>query len=98
MAAGDSEEIAEASAAMFTGRIRGLEIARRLGRDVGEVPPEWHRTAEVLKSRPGMTIPEDLPEEKHGRLPRLPLRAGNPVQPVHVHLPAGRRSASVETM
>jgi NADPH-dependent 2,4-dienoyl-CoA reductase/sulfur reductase-like enzyme/Pyruvate/2-oxoacid:ferredoxin oxidoreductase delta subunit/bacterioferritin-associated ferredoxin len=61
-AAGDSEEIAEASAAMFTGRIRGLEIARALGRDVGEVPPEWHRTAEVLKSRPGATVKEDLPE------------------------------------
>jgi len=38
-ASGDAEEIAEASAAMFTGRIRGLEIARALGRDVGEVPP-----------------------------------------------------------
>jgi sarcosine oxidase, subunit alpha len=69
MAAGDSEEIAEASAAMFTGRIRGLEIARRLGRDVGEVPPEWHRTAQVLKSRPGMTITEDLPEERAGVYP-----------------------------
>ena len=69
MAAGDSEEIAEASAAMFTGRIRGLEIARRLGRDVGEVPPEWHRTADVLKSRPGMTITEDLPEASTGVFP-----------------------------
>ena len=69
MAAGDSEEIAEASAAMFTGRIRGLEIARALGRDVGEVPPEWHRTAEVLKSRPGMTIAEDVPEERSGVFP-----------------------------
>jgi ferredoxin/thioredoxin reductase len=69
MAAGDSEEIAEASAAMFTGRIRGLEIARKLGRDVGEVPPEWHRTAEVLKSRPGMTITEDVPEEQSGVFP-----------------------------
>jgi NADPH-dependent 2,4-dienoyl-CoA reductase/sulfur reductase-like enzyme/Fe-S-cluster-containing hydrogenase component 2/bacterioferritin-associated ferredoxin len=59
--AGDSEEIAEASAAMFTGRIRGLEAARALGRDVGEVPPEWHRTAEILKSRPGATVTEDLP-------------------------------------
>ena len=35
LAAGDAEEIAEASAAMFTGKIRGLEIARLLGRDVG---------------------------------------------------------------
>jgi sarcosine oxidase, subunit alpha len=68
-AAGDAEEIAEASAAMFTGRIRGLEIARRLGRDVGEVPPEWHRTAEVLKSRPGATITEDVPEVESGCFP-----------------------------
>jgi sarcosine oxidase subunit alpha len=68
-AAGDSEEIAEASAAMFTGRIRGLEMARALGRDVGEVPPEWHRTAEVLKSRPGATIAEDLPPAGTGAYP-----------------------------
>jgi len=68
-AAGDSEEIAEASAAMFTGRIRGLEIARALGRDVGEVPPEWHRTAEVLKSRPGATITEDLSMPASGAFP-----------------------------
>ncbi len=88
MAAGDSEEIAEASAAMFTGRIRGLEIARRLGRDVGEVPPEWHRTADVLKSRPGMTITEDMPGCACRRLPGLPLLAGDSLQPLHVDLPA----------
>jgi sarcosine oxidase, subunit alpha len=69
VAAGDSEEIAEASAAMFTGRIRGLEIAKRLGRDVGEVPPEWHHTADVLKSRPGLTLTEDLPDEQTGVFP-----------------------------
>ncbi len=68
-AAGDSEEIAEASAAMFTGRIRGLQIARALGRDVGEVPPEWHRIAEVLKSRPGATVTEDIPEDVTGAFP-----------------------------
>lgn len=68
-AAGDAEEIAEASAAMFTGKIRGLEIARSLGRDVGEVPPEWHRTAEVLKSRPGAAVTEDIPEYETGVFP-----------------------------
>ncbi|HEY3451573.1 MAG TPA: FAD-dependent oxidoreductase [Myxococcales bacterium] len=68
-AAGDAEEIAEASAAMFTGRIRGLEIAKKLGRDVGEVPPEWHHTAEVLKSRPGAVITEEIPEENVGVFP-----------------------------
>ncbi len=81
MAAGDSEEIAEASAAMFTGRIRGLEIARALGRDVGEVPPEWHRTAEVLKSRPGMTITEDVPEERSGVFPVLHCTQEIPCNP-----------------
>jgi sarcosine oxidase, subunit alpha len=68
-AAGDSEEIAEASAAMFTGRIRGLEMARALGRNVGDVPPEWHRTAEVLKSKPGATVAEDLPSATTGVFP-----------------------------
>ena len=111
-AAGDSEEIAEASAAMFTGRIRGLELARALGRDVGEVPPEWHRTAEVLKSRPGATIAEDLPPVTSGAFPALPLLPGDPLQPVHVglspsrhphrgrrhHGPAGIRRGSVRRL
>lgn len=69
VAAGDAEEIAEASAAMFTGKIRGLEIARMLGRDVGEVPPEWHKTAEVLKSRPGATVTEEIPDDENGVFP-----------------------------
>ena len=89
MAAGDSEEIAEASAAMFTGRIRGLEIARRLGRDVGEVPPEWHRTADVLKSRPGMTIPEDLPEEQAGVFPVFHCTQEIPCNPCTSICPRG---------
>ncbi|MFB0535710.1 MAG: FAD-dependent oxidoreductase [Anaerolineae bacterium] len=70
-AAGDAEEIAEASATMFTGKIRGLEIARELGRKVGEIPPDWLRTAEILKSKPGETIAESLPEEEEGVFPVL---------------------------
>jgi len=68
-AAGDAEEIAEASAAMFTGRIRGLEIAKALGRDVGEVPSEWLHTADILKARPGLVITEEIPEEDAGVFP-----------------------------
>ncbi|MBE3095851.1 MAG: FAD-dependent oxidoreductase, partial [Planctomycetes bacterium] len=68
-AAGDAEEIAEASSAMFMGKIRGLEIARALGRDVGDVPAEWFKTADVLKSRPGMAITEDIPEAGAGVFP-----------------------------
>jgi sarcosine oxidase subunit alpha len=62
-AAGDAEEIAEASAAMFSGKIRGLEIARALGRDVGQIPAAWFRTAEILKSHPGQTTHETVPQE-----------------------------------
>lgn len=52
--AGDSLEIAEASAAIFSGRIAGREIARSLGLEV-EVPSEWRERWEILKRRPGKT-------------------------------------------
>ncbi|MGD2103529.1 MAG: FAD-dependent oxidoreductase [Anaerolineae bacterium] len=80
-AAGDAEEIAEASAAMFTGRIRGLEVAKSLGRDVGEIPPEWHQTAEILKSRPGAVVTEDIPGKKEGVFPVLHCAQEIPCNP-----------------
>jgi NADPH-dependent 2,4-dienoyl-CoA reductase/sulfur reductase-like enzyme/Pyruvate/2-oxoacid:ferredoxin oxidoreductase delta subunit/bacterioferritin-associated ferredoxin len=55
-AAGDAEEIAEASAAMFSGRIAGRTIARDLGRAV-DVPARWTAAATVLRSKPGRTLP-----------------------------------------
>lgn len=67
--AGDAEEIAEASAAMFSGKIKGLEIARALGVDVGEVPRDWYRTAAILKSHPGKVIEERIPEQTSGVFP-----------------------------
>jgi len=50
--AGDAAEIAEASAAIFSGRIAGRRMAAHLGLG-GAVPPAWRTTAEVLRSRPG---------------------------------------------
>lgn len=88
-AAGDAEEIAEASAAMFTGKIRGLEIAKALGRDVGEVPPEWHHTAEVLKSRPGATITEEIPEAERGVFPVFHCSQEIPCNPCTSICPQG---------
>lgn len=88
-AAGDAEEIAEASAAMFTGRIRGLEIAEALGRDVGHVPPEWHRTAEILKSRPGAVVTEDIPEAEEGVFPVLHCAQEIPCNPCTSICPQG---------
>lgn len=68
-AAGDAEEIAEASAAIFSGKIKGLEIAKAMGQDVGEIPADWYRTAEILKSRPGQTVSEQIPEGEEGITP-----------------------------
>jgi sarcosine oxidase subunit alpha len=62
-AAGDAAEIAEASAAMFGGKIEGLRIARELGCDVPEIPEDWERKAEALKSRPGEDLGQAAPPE-----------------------------------
>jgi NADPH-dependent 2,4-dienoyl-CoA reductase/sulfur reductase-like enzyme/ferredoxin len=68
-AAGDAEEIAEASAAIFSGKIRGLEIARDLGFYSGEIPDTWEKTAEILKSKPGQTFPEAYIQKEAGVFP-----------------------------
>ncbi|RJR34584.1 MAG: FAD-dependent oxidoreductase [Desulfobacteraceae bacterium] len=59
--AGDAGEIAEASAAMFTGRIEGLKIAGSLGLYQGEIPKEWEEKEKVLKSKPGPIVKRDKP-------------------------------------
>ena len=87
--AGDAEEIAEASAAMFAGKIRGLEIAKALGRDVGEIPPEWHRTNAILKSRPGAVVVEDIPDAEEGVFPILHCAQEIPCNPCSTICPQG---------
>ncbi|RLB06931.1 MAG: sulfurtransferase, partial [Deltaproteobacteria bacterium] len=52
-AAGDAKEIAEASAAMFSGRMAALEIAKSLGVTDEEIPDEWRKKEQILKSHPG---------------------------------------------
>ena len=54
-AAGDSEEIAEASAAIFSGKMAGRKIARSLGLEC-DIPPEWDELAALLRSKPGRTF------------------------------------------
>jgi NADPH-dependent 2,4-dienoyl-CoA reductase/sulfur reductase-like enzyme/Fe-S-cluster-containing hydrogenase component 2 len=59
--AGDAEEIAEASSAMFGGRIAALSMAKMLGRKV-EIDREWLDKREVLKSKPGNVIEREPTE------------------------------------
>lgn len=55
-AAGDAEEIAEASSAMFSGKIRGVEIASFVGVDTPQIPDTWQDFEAVLKSHPGEVL------------------------------------------
>jgi Fe-S-cluster-containing hydrogenase component 2/bacterioferritin-associated ferredoxin len=80
-AAGDAEEIAEASAAIFSGKIRGLEVARSLGHEVGEISADWYRTADILKSRPGATFAERTPEPEAGVFPVIHCNQEIPCDP-----------------
>jgi sarcosine oxidase, subunit alpha len=68
-AAGDAQEIAEASAAIFSGKMAGLEIARSLGVETGAVPESWAHMAEVLRSKPGARIAHPPPAEEYGVMP-----------------------------
>jgi sarcosine oxidase, subunit alpha len=79
--AGDAEEIAEASAAIFSGKIRGLEIARYLGSDLEDIPQAWYTTSEILKSKPGRNCSEVLPEFDAGIIPILHCTQEIPCNP-----------------
>jgi NADPH-dependent 2,4-dienoyl-CoA reductase/sulfur reductase-like enzyme/Fe-S-cluster-containing hydrogenase component 2 len=52
VSAGDAGEIAEASSAMFGGRLAAFNLAQLLGRRV-EIDPSLAVTRDILKSRPG---------------------------------------------
>jgi len=65
-AAGDAGEIAEASSAMFNGKIAGLEISRELGIADVPIPRDWYQKANILKTPPGpISTPdyENFPQE-----------------------------------
>jgi len=81
LASGDAEEVAEASAAIFSGRIRGVEIAKHLGKFTGEIPQSWFETSEILKSKPGRTIPETFPTNEKRVVPVLHCTQEIPCNP-----------------
>ena len=67
--AGDAEEIAEASAAIISGKIRGYEIAEALGIESVKIPRSWYQTSEILKSKPGEAEEETPLEYQEGVIP-----------------------------
>ncbi|MFO8184550.1 MAG: FAD-dependent oxidoreductase [Candidatus Aegiribacteria sp.] len=88
MVAGDSEEIAEASAAMFNGRIRGLQIADELGEAGISIPEDLHEKAEVLKSPGGEVHPYRPPDgNREGVFPVLHCMQEIPCNPCMTSCP-----------
>lgn len=87
--AGDAEEIAEASAAIFSGRIKGLEIARSLGVTVEEIPAEWQQMGNVLKSKPGPVGKEVIAGQPSGVRPVIHCSQEIPCNPCSTICPTG---------
>ena len=69
ISAGDAKEIAEASSAMFNGKIAGLKIAKMIDGKLEEVPESWFQKAKILKSEPGKIFTENLPKNRCEVLP-----------------------------
>jgi NADPH-dependent 2,4-dienoyl-CoA reductase/sulfur reductase-like enzyme/Fe-S-cluster-containing hydrogenase component 2 len=87
--AGDAQEIAEASAAMFTGKIEGLKIARSLGLQIGAIPDEWDQKATILKSKPGATVSRKQPAREEGVFPIFHCDQEVPCNPCTSVCPVG---------
>ena len=91
--AGDADEIAEASSAMFNGKITGLKIARELGAELDEIPQSWYDKAKILKSEPGKIGKSSHPREEKGVMPvihclqEIPCNPCSTVCPTHsIHI------------
>ena len=95
-AAGDALEIAEASAAMFSGKITALKIAKHLGK-TADAPRSWIETEKALKSRPGKTYPLKIKEAKRPFQPVIRCVQEIPCNPCvevcplgHIQIPSDR--------
>jgi NADPH-dependent 2,4-dienoyl-CoA reductase/sulfur reductase-like enzyme/NAD-dependent dihydropyrimidine dehydrogenase PreA subunit/bacterioferritin-associated ferredoxin len=87
--AGDAQEIAEASAAMFTGKIEGFKIAQSLGIESGDIPGEWDAKANILKSKPGREVRKKTPVKQEGVFPVFHCYQEVPCNPCTSVCPVG---------
>jgi NADPH-dependent 2,4-dienoyl-CoA reductase/sulfur reductase-like enzyme/Fe-S-cluster-containing hydrogenase component 2/bacterioferritin-associated ferredoxin len=87
--AGDAQEIAEASAAMFTGKIEGHKIAQSLNVEVEQMPREWDAKATILKSKPGPETRRKPPRKEDGVFPIFHCYQEVPCNPCTSVCPVG---------
>jgi sarcosine oxidase, subunit alpha len=85
---GDADEIAEASSAMFGGRISGLKLAKLFGKEI-EIDEEYYKKADILKSRPGKIYSEPVVELTDKYMPILHCYQEIPCNPCISVCPSG---------
>lgn len=86
--AGDAEEIAEASAAIFGGRITGRAVAEKLGHPA-TIPTDWPALQAVLKSKPGPQRPFGTTTCSEEVYPQIRCTQEIPCDPCVQACPAG---------
>ncbi len=80
-AAGDASEIAEASSAMFNGKIAGLKIVQEFVKGAKKIPDAWYEKAEILKSHPGAPEKIEPFKGKEGVFPVIHCKQEIPCNP-----------------
>ena len=85
---GDADEIAEASSAMFGGKIAGMQLAKMLGKDI-EINKEYFEKSEILKSKPGKIYSEPVIELNEKYTPILHCYQEIPCNPCTSVCPSG---------
>lgn len=87
--AGDADEVAEASAAIFSGKIRGYEIINYLNKQKQEIPADWVTQKSILASKPGQIKTETPPEKRNGVYPVFHCNQEIPCDPCAYLCPLG---------
>jgi glycine/D-amino acid oxidase-like deaminating enzyme/Fe-S-cluster-containing hydrogenase component 2/bacterioferritin-associated ferredoxin len=86
-ATGDAHEIAEASSAMFNGKIMGVKISAELSSKVADIPYDWYDKAEILKSHPGKIHPYQTITSKTSIIPIIHCLQEIPCNPCTTSCP-----------
>ena len=79
--AGDAQEIAEASAAIFTGKIEALKILKEMGVPIAENLEELEDFANLMKAKPPDPIQTDLIDKEEGIFPLFHCNQEIPCNP-----------------
>lgn len=87
--AGDAAQIAEASSAMFNGKIAGMKIVQQAKPDAREIPPSWYAKADILKSPPGPVQAIATPSREEGIFPVIHCKQEIPCNPCSTVCPEG---------